>query len=127
MKALIAGMLTAALLLGVGVPLAQTPPVHPNANKGEDKAQYKEQWKDCMARMEANGKTQDKPEAEHKGQGKPAGAGKATTTKPNASPEAQGEGKKMNRHEEQMQACREQLYGGKKEVGKQSKEPDPVR
>ncbi len=80
-----------------------------------------------MAKMEANSKNHEKSEGQHKGEGKADGKGKATTGKPNAAPEAQGEGKKMNRHEEQMQACREQLYGGKTAGGKEGKEPDPVR
>jgi hypothetical protein len=122
MKLQIAGNLAAGLLFAAAPAFAQAPPTaptpstipsaHTNMNKGEDKAEHKEQWKDCMARMESNNKGQ-KSEGQPKGEGKGTGTGKAAGTTAAGQPAPHGEGKKENRHEEEMQACRDQLYGGK--------------
>jgi len=127
MKLLIASTLAAGLVFVASPTFAQTPSptatpnapgVHTNAGRSEDHAQYHQQWEECMAREGAKNKSAGKGEAEHAGQHK--GTGKAATTgKESATPQATGEAKKENHHQEEMQACREQLYGraGKEPVG----------
>lgn len=128
MKLPIVGTLAAGLLFAATPTFAQTPTGHTNVNKTEDKAEHKAQWKECMQRMESKDKGHEKSEAPHKGDGKAAAIGKVADSKTTAKPEPQGEGKKMNRHEEEMQACRDQLYGGKhEEGGKEGKASDDAR
>src|SRR4051812_2866330 len=130
MKLLIAGTLTANLFLVTAPIFAQTAPSH---DKTELKAEHKAQWKECMQRMEAQNKGLQKSEGEHQGSGKAKPTSASGEKKPTgASGEnkgtekgtaSAGEAKKMNRHEQEMQACRQQLYGGKEPGGEEAKAP----
>lgn len=100
-------------------PVSPAPPMHGNMDKAQDHAEHKEQWKDCMSRIEAK-EPKGKAGGQHMGNGKGAAANKGTgKAAPNYEPKNEGKGEpkegKMNRHEEMMQDCRNQLYGGKHE------------
>ncbi len=118
-----AGLLVAALPTFAQAPpvapVPQAPPMHGNMDKAQDQAGHKEQWKDCMARMESKA-GKEKAGTPHAGTGKGTAANKATgKTQPNYEPKNEGQNDpkegKMNRHEEMMQDCRNQLYGGRHE------------
>jgi len=115
MKLRTVSTIAAGLLVAAIPTFSQTPPAHPTMDKTQEKAEHKEQWKDCMARMESKEKGASKTEGQHKGEGKAAGTGKVAEGKGTEKPAAASEGKKMNRHEEMMQDCRNQLYGGRHE------------
>ena len=124
MKLLIAGTLAAGLVFAAAPTFAQTTPatipttpgvhVNPdgrgNPDKAQDHAEYHQQWEDCMAREGAKNRGAGKAEGQHEGQHKANGKAVANS-KANETTEPKGEGKKENRHQEEMQACREQLYG----------------
>lgn len=120
MKYLITGTLAAGILLAASPTFAQTPTTHATADKSQEKAEHKAEWKDCMEKMEAQNKGHEKSEGAHKGTGTTATT--ATTNKNNEKAEAKGEEHKMER-EKMKQACREQLHGKKyKEGSKEDKD-----
>ena|ERR1700740_1267485 len=115
MKMPIAGILTASLVLAAGATFAQTSspamPTNPGASdKAQERAEHHKQWEECMAREGAkHGGTGQE-------QGHRAGAHKdtekaAANNKGSEATGSKGATKKENRHQEEMQACREQLYG----------------
>lgn len=118
-----AGLLVAALPTFAqappGSPVPQPPPMHGNMDKAQDHAEHKEQWKDCMGRMESK-EGKEKAAGPHPGSGKGAGVNKGSgKTQGNYEPKNEGKNEpkegKMNRHEEMMQDCHNQLYGGRHE------------
>jgi hypothetical protein len=118
----------AAAFVCMAPAFAQTPPAHVSADKMQDEAEHKAQWKECMSRMEANEKGGAKSEGQHKNMAKNGAAKTGEGSEPQHEPKGEGmggggkgEGKKMNRHEQMMAACREQLYGNKEGAGKEGK------
>jgi hypothetical protein len=128
MKMPIAGTLAAALVLTARAAFAQTTtpamPASPSANadRAQDHAEHHQQWEDCMAKQEGMHGGKGKGTGQHAGAHKGGGAAAANSkekeaNEPKGEGKEKGEGKKENRHQEEMQNCREQLYG------KSGKEP----
>ena len=97
-------------------PTPATPPT-PGINKGsashpEDRAEYHQQWEDCMARQEAKyGRVKTVGQhagANNKGNWKSLSKGKPMP--PDEKSDAK-KGEKENRHQAEMDDCREQLLG----------------
>ena len=123
MRHLFTGTLAAGFLLAATPSFAQTPiptptpTVHGNMDKSQDHAENTAKWHDCMSRMGAHDKGTGKSAGQHKGNGHTAATNKTTgKTQPNYEPKNEGKNEapeaKMNHHEEMMQDCRNQLYGG---------------
>jgi hypothetical protein len=139
MKALIAATLASGLVFAASPTFAQTPPPagfpppsttpatpptpgtpppgfnNGSANHPEGKGGAHEKWEDCMARQEAKyGGV--KTVGQHAGGNAGGGKGnwkansKGKPEPPNEKTEAK-QGEKENRHQAEMNDCREQLYG----------------
>ena len=141
MKVLIASTLAAGLVFLASPTFAQTsgptvnpgttaipggptttpgaPGVHPNMGKPEDHGQYHQQWEDCMRQQEAKyggvktvgphaGTNNPHAGANNKGNYKASSKGKPMP--PDEKADAK-KGEKENRHQAEMDDCREQLYG----------------
>ena len=105
-----------------GMPAPPGMPPTPGVNKGqrEDHAQYHQQWEDCMARQEAKYggvKTVGQHAGANSGgqhaganKGNWKGSSKGKPLPPDEKRDAQ-KGEKENRHQAEMDDCREQLYG----------------
>jgi len=137
MKALIAGILTAGVVFAASLTFAQTPaapaamsatpatpatPVTPtapgfkgNANHQEDKAERHQQWKDCMRNQEAKyGGVQTVGQHAGAQTGAPKGGYKSLSKGKPMPPDEIADakkGEKENRHQAEMDDCREQLLG----------------
>jgi hypothetical protein len=135
MKALFPGILAAGLVFVASPTFAQTPaptaapaaptmPATPGTpptsgfNKGkghpEDHAQYHQQWEDCMRNQEAKyGGVKTVGQGQHAGannKGGYKGMSKGKPMPPDEKADAK-KGEKENRHQAEMDDCREQLYG----------------
>ena len=114
MKMPIAGILATGLVLAASPTFAQTtPPAMPASagaqDKAQEKAEHHKQWEECMAREEGKHGGVAK---EHRAAGAHKDTDKAAmNNKGGESSEPKAATKKENRHQEEMQACREQLYG----------------
>ena len=129
MKVLVATTLAAGLVFAAGTAFAQTPaPVPPaatptlpgthvnpgrgNPDKAQDHAENHQKWEDCMRQQEAKyGGVQTEGQhagANNKGNWKAMSKGKPMP--PDEKADAK-KGEKENRHQAEMDDCREQLYG----------------
>jgi hypothetical protein len=137
MKSLIAATLAAGVVFAASPTFAQTTaapaatpatPVTPatpttpaapgmkgNPKHPEDKAEYHRQWEDCMRRQEAKYggvKTVGPKAGEHTGE--PKGGYKSLAQGKPMPPDEKADaakGEKENRHQAEMDDCRQQLYG----------------
>jgi hypothetical protein len=134
MKALFASTLAAGIVFAASPTFSQTPavpavtPASPatpatptapgvrgKANHPEDKVEYHQQWEDCMRNQEAKYggvKTVGQQSGAHAGE--PKGGYKSLSKGKPMPPDEKADakkGEKENRHQAEMDDCREQLYG----------------
>jgi len=130
MKVLIATTLAAGLVFAAGNAFAQTPPapgatpamptlpgahVNPdgrgNPDKAQDHAEYHQKWEDCMRQQEAKygGVKTVGPHTGANNKGNHKALSKGTPMPPDEKADAK-KGEKENRHQAEMDDCREQLY-----------------
>jgi hypothetical protein len=134
MKALFASTLAAGIVFAASPTFSQTPaapavtpaipatPATPTApgirgkaNHPEDKVEYHQQWEDCMRNQEAKYggvKTVGQQSGAHAGE--PKGGYKSLSKGKPMPPDEKADakkGEKENRHQAEMDDCREQLYG----------------
>jgi hypothetical protein len=89
-----------------------TPAVHGNMDKAQDHAEHHQQWEDCMRRQEAKygGVKTVGPHAGANNKGNDKASSKGKPMPPDEKADAK-KGEKENRHQAEMDDCREQLYG----------------
>ena len=91
-----------------------TPPpaIHGNPDRAQDHAAHHEQWDDCMAREEAKygGVKTVGPHAGANNKGNWKALSKGKPMPPDEKLDAK-KGEKENRHQAEMDTCRQQLYG----------------
>jgi NAD(P)H-dependent flavin oxidoreductase YrpB (nitropropane dioxygenase family) len=128
MKVLVATTLAAGLVFAAGGAFAQTPASTPatptlpgaqvnpggggSAAKAERHAEYQKQWEDCMRQQEAKygGVKTVGPHAGANNKGNWKANSKGKPLPPDEKADAK-KGVKENRHQAEMDDCREQLYG----------------
>jgi hypothetical protein len=89
-----------------------TPAVHGNKDKAQDHAEHHQQWEDCMRQQEAKygGVKTVGPHAGANNKGNSKASSKGKPMPPDEKADAK-KGEKENRHQAEMDDCREQLYG----------------
>ena len=121
MKLQIVSTLAAGLVIAAVPLFAQTPavpavpqpaPMHGNMDRAQDHAENHQKWEDCMRQQEAKygGVKTVGPHAGANNKGNYKALSKGKPMPPDEKADAK-KGEKENRHQAEMDDCREQLYG----------------